>query len=133
MLNYLGYVYLSDDERKQADEDFAGLSIRTQNCLKSEGIYSRVKLESMFDIKYEKSVLAKIPNYGRKSHKELTEWFGLEHQTYKANFNIKDMLLRDYFAAKAISQIDWYSQSEIDCAKEAYSMADAMMEARKIL
>lgn len=44
------------------------------------------------------------------------------------------MTLRDYFAAKAMS--DSYGQlSRLDqfkqCAKAAYEMADAMMEARK--
>ena len=50
----------------------------------------------------------------------------------------KGMTLRDYFAAKAMQGYVHYSAanskfifSNNDLAKEAYSIADAMMEARK--
>ena len=41
------------------------------------------------------------------------------------------MDLRDYFAAKAMIEIDWYNTSTSEEAKEAYEIADAMMEERK--
>jgi hypothetical protein len=42
----------------------------------------------------------------------------------------KGMTLRDYFAAKAMSEMTWRTKS--GSAKECYEMADAMMEARNV-
>ena len=46
----------------------------------------------------------------------------------------EEMTLRDYFAAKALSGLLQYSNDSYDddaIAQLAYSLADAMMEARK--
>ena len=45
----------------------------------------------------------------------------------------KGMTLRDYFAAKAMQAevSTWGSTNPIERAKDAYKLADAMMEARK--
>jgi hypothetical protein len=40
------------------------------------------------------------------------------------------MTLRDYFAAKAISNVLTWSSYDL-CAEAAYKIADAMLEARK--
>jgi hypothetical protein len=52
-----------------------------------------------------------------------------------ANVNDQEgMTLRDYFAAKAMQamceEVSRYDQFD-SCAKDAYKLADAMMEARK--
>ena len=41
------------------------------------------------------------------------------------------MSLRDYFAAKAISFIQWNHENNGICAKKCYEIADAMLESRK--
>ena len=40
------------------------------------------------------------------------------------------MTLRDYFAAKAISEVDWANNSVQNGTKWAYELADAMLAAR---
>jgi hypothetical protein len=44
---------------------------------------------------------------------------------------MRGMSLRDYFAAKAISFIQWNHDNNAICAKKCYEIADAMLEARK--
>jgi hypothetical protein len=39
------------------------------------------------------------------------------------------MTLRDYFAAKAMSEVTWLDKTK--CAEQCYKVADAMLEARK--
>jgi hypothetical protein len=41
------------------------------------------------------------------------------------------MTLRDYFAAEAISFIQWNKDHTELCAKKCYEIADAMMKARE--
>jgi hypothetical protein len=62
------------------------------------------------------------------------------------NFRSEGMELRDYFAAKAMQGLipqvremfmdgtleDWHDDAIPEIAKDAYKMADAMMEARKV-
>ena len=38
--------------------------------------------------------------------------------------------LRDYFAAKAMNQLNWGAVSNYECASAAYAIADAMLLAR---
>lgn len=38
--------------------------------------------------------------------------------------------LRDYFAAKAISEMNWFPNMIEECAEKCYSIADAMLRAR---
>ena len=40
------------------------------------------------------------------------------------------MTLRDYFAAKAIAEVDWANHSVQNGTKWAYELADAMLAAR---
>ena len=40
------------------------------------------------------------------------------------------MTLRDYFAAKAIAEVDWANNSVQNGTKWAYELADAMLAAR---
>ena len=40
------------------------------------------------------------------------------------------MTLRDYFAAKAMEQVDWSSTGVTAGAETCYELADAMLEAR---
>jgi len=44
----------------------------------------------------------------------------------------KGMTLRDYFAAEAISFIQWNKDHTGLCAKKCYEIADAMMKAREV-
>jgi len=41
------------------------------------------------------------------------------------------MTLRDYFAAKAMEQVDWSSTGVIAGAETCYELADAMLKARE--
>jgi len=50
---------------------------------------------------------------------------GIENPLYDG------MTLRDYFAAKAMQGILFEGLDESETAKNAYAMADAMLEARK--
>jgi hypothetical protein len=43
----------------------------------------------------------------------------------------KGMTLRDYFAAKAMEQVDWSSTGVIAGAETCYELADAMLKARE--
>lgn len=46
-------------------------------------------------------------------------------------FAIQGMTMRDYFAAKAMqAMLSWDDCGTFNVSKEAYQMADAMMEAR---
>lgn len=40
------------------------------------------------------------------------------------------MTLRDYFAAKAMREVDWHNNTREDCANECYEIADAMLTER---
>jgi hypothetical protein len=44
--------------------------------------------------------------------------------------NSQGMTLRDYFAAKAMEQVDWSSTGVIAGADTCYELADAMLKAR---
>jgi hypothetical protein len=114
-----------------ANEQFELLTIRSRNCLMAEGLFTKQQVEALFHIDYTKSELRKIPNLGRKTHKEIAWWLGVSNEVDKVNFNIKDILLRDYFAAKAIQNFSWIGENDKECAVSCYEIADAMMEARK--
>lgn len=43
----------------------------------------------------------------------------------------RGMTLRDYFAAKAMEQVDWSSTGVIAGAETCYELADAMLKARE--
>lgn len=61
--------------------------------------------------------------------------FPIDRIAVNKEFGTSGMTLRDYFAAKAMQGMyaahKFPSGIIIDTAKEAYEMADAMMEARK--
>lgn len=62
---------------------------------------------------------------------------GFDYINQDGKKNPQGMTLRDYFAAKAmqadVSRVGYYSRGEFmeRAVKNAYAMADAMMEARK--
>ena len=43
----------------------------------------------------------------------------------------KGMTLRDYFAAKAMEQVDWSNTGVITGAETCFELADAMLKARE--
>lgn len=45
--------------------------------------------------------------------------------------NEHGMTLRDYFAAKAMEQVDWSNTGVIAGAKTCFELADAMLKARE--
>ena len=49
---------------------------------------------------------------------------------WKDDENFNGMTLRDYFAAKAMREADWRSNTAEACAEWAYKVADAMLAAR---
>ena len=126
------------------------LSTRANNALLSYSIYENgtwkhEPLDTIGKV-IEKSEndLLKTPNLGRKSLNEIIytlDVHGLKLANYKENIKIpkkipmRDLDLRDYFAAKAMQGI---VDSSVDAGLEttqiadsAYRIADAMMEARK--
>ena len=137
------------------------LSTRANNALLSYSIYENgtwkhEPLDTIGKV-IEKSEndLLKTPNLGRKSLNEIIytlDVHGLKLANYKENIKIpkkipmRDLDLRDYFAAKAFQSLISYAlpdcvyytidnQSRIEIgieilAKDAYLFADAMMEAR---
>jgi hypothetical protein len=52
-------------------------------------------------------------------------------QAYDQMMAVGGMELRDYFAAKAMQAVAVVHSHEKDVARNAYKIADAMMEARK--
>ncbi len=48
-----------------------------------------------------------------------------------SEWQIKNMTLRDYFAAKAIPFIQWNKDNTTLCADRCYEIADAMLKARE--
>ena len=137
------------------------LSTRANNALLSYSVYENgtwkhEPLDTIGKV-IEKSEndLLKTPNLGRKSLNEIIytlDVHGLKLANYKENIKIpkkipmRDLDLRDYFAAKAFQSLIsnalpdcvYYTinnQSRIEIgveilAKDAYLFADAMMEAR---
>ena len=125
------------------------LSTRANNALLSYSVYENgtwkhEPLDTIGKV-IEKSEndLLKTPNLGRKSLNEIIytlDVHGLKLANYKENIKIpkkipmRDLDLRDYFAAKAMQGI---VDSSIDAvlethriAESAYNIADAMMKAR---
>lgn len=49
---------------------------------------------------------------------------------WKDDADFNGMTLRDYFAAKAIAEVDWANNSVQNGTKWAYELADAMLAAR---
>ena len=49
---------------------------------------------------------------------------------WKGDADFNGMTLRDYFAAKAIAEVDWANNSVQNGTKWAYELADAMLAAR---
>ena len=126
------------------------LSTRANNALLSYSIYENgtwkhEPLDTIGKV-IEKSEndLLKTPNLGRKSLNEIIytlDVHGLKLANYKENIKIpkkipmRDLDLRDYFAAKAMEGI---VDSSVDAGLEttqiadsAYRIADAMMKARE--
>ena len=85
--------------------------------------------------------LLRMPNLGRKSINEIIyvlDQHGFKLKDYKKEIKeshkpkMKDLEMRDYFAAKAMqTMFSWEDCGTFNVSKEAYQMADAMMEARK--
>jgi hypothetical protein len=141
MITKFGYTYLEDHERRIADKEFEGLTLRTKNCLLSEALFTKQQVQDLFHIDYTMSELRKIPNLGRKSHKEIAAWLGAYEDLFANRSTILDISIRDYFAAKAMQALlttsnttkvnGEYVQNSDEYAEVAYIMADNMMEARK--
>jgi predicted RNA polymerase sigma factor len=53
------------------------------------------------------------------------------HPSKECHYQDSGMRLRDYFAAKAMQGILFEGLDEIETAKNAYAMADAMLKARQ--
>lgn len=130
-----------------------GLLVRTQNVLKSEGIYT---INDLLNTNPKK--LRKFVNFGAKSFDEVVaamkkhgyaKWFEQVDGFVKPSQAplkppASEIYLRDYFAGIAMQAIlenqyedgiyvgDFDNESEIDCAKSAYIVADAMMKHRLI-
>jgi hypothetical protein len=131
------------------------LSTRANNALLSYSIYENgtwkhEPLDTIGKV-IEKSEndLLKTPNLGRKSLNEIIytlDVHGLKLANYKENIKIpkkipmRDLDLRDYFAAKAMqADITNYEDNSKfgpdfwlceNISKRAYNMADAMIKAR---
>jgi hypothetical protein len=131
MITKFGYTYLEDHERRIADKEFEGLTIRTKNCLLSEALFTKQQVQDLFHIDYTMSELRKIPNLGRKSHKEIAAWLGAYEDQCANRSTILDISIRDYFAAAAMQNFSWIGENDNECAVSCYEIADAMMEARK--
>ncbi len=57
--------------------------------------------------------------------------FPASYYTDDGEFAKRDgMTLRDYYAAKAIAEVDWANTSVQNGTKWAYELADAMLKAR---
>lgn len=52
-------------------------------------------------------------------------------QTGNMQWMQSGMTMRDYFAAKAIAEVDWANNSVQNGTKWAYELADAMLKARE--
>ena len=131
MITKFGYTYLEDHERRIADKEFEGLTLRTKNCLLSEALFTKQQVQDLFHIDYTMSELRKIPNLGRKSHKEIAAWLGAYEDLFANRSTILDISIRDYFAAAAMQNFSWIGENDNECAVSCYEIADAMMEARK--
>ena len=55
-------------------------------------------------------------------------WMVDDGETVTGN---KGMTLRDYFAAKAMEQVDWSNTGVIAGAETCFELADAMLKARE--
>lgn len=130
-----------------------GLIVRTQNVLKSEGIYT---INDLLNTNPKK--LRKFVNFGAKSFDEVVtamKKHGYAKWVEQADGFVKpnqaplkppasEIYLRDYFAGIAMQAIlenqyqdgiyvgDFDNESEIDCAMSAYIVADAMMKYRLV-
>ena len=127
------------------------LSTRANNALLSYSVYKNGSWEHQpLDtigklIEKSENDLFKTPNLGKKSLNEIIyalDERGLKLANYKENIKIpkkismRDLNLRDYFAAKAMqgivdSSID-AGLELIEIADAAYKIADAMMKEREL-
>jgi len=55
-----------------------------------------------------------------------------KHPTSGQTTMSEGMDLRDYFAAQAISFVEWHKYNNVLCAKKCYEIADAMMKQREV-
>jgi hypothetical protein len=53
-----------------------------------------------------------------------------EHFSHPSTIYSTGMTLRDYFAAKAMEQVDWSNTGVIAGAETCFELADAMLKAR---
>jgi hypothetical protein len=127
------------------------LSTRANNALLSYSVYKNGSWEHQpLDtigklIEKSENDLFKTPNLGKKSLNEIIyalDERGLKLANYKENIKIpkkismRDLNLRDYFAAKAMQGIVEKSIDAglelIEIADAAYKIADAMMKEREL-
>jgi hypothetical protein len=52
------------------------------------------------------------------------------HGAQTLGMHLSGMTLRDYFAAKAMEQVDWSNTGVIAGAETCFELADAMLKAR---
>ena len=53
------------------------------------------------------------------------------HGAQTLGMHLSGMTLRDYFAAKAMEQVDWSNTGVIAGAETCFELADAMLKARE--
>lgn len=128
---------------------FSGLA--AYHIKKPDGSWQHEPLDTIGKlVKKTQNDLLRIPNIGRKSINEIIyvlDQHGFKLKNYKENIKLskkismKELNLRDYFAAKAMqADISNYTDSHQfgkdfwtteNVANRAYNMADAMMKARE--